>query len=84
MHEVERVKKKTCNFVEKLVDAKITKIGIYRYREKGKYPYIYNWKKGNRDIGILFKKRVNSLFTNKKAYCNVVHNKHHSTKQNII
>lgn len=25
MHEVERVKKKTCNFVEKLVDAKITK-----------------------------------------------------------
>lgn len=44
MYEVERVKEKVCNSVEKLVDAEITKIGKYRYREKGKYPYIYKWK----------------------------------------
>ncbi len=68
----------------KIEGEKITKIGKYRYREKGKYPYIYKWKKGNREIGILLKKRVNSLFTNKKACCNVINNKQHSTKQNII
>ncbi|PRT35440.1 hypothetical protein C6357_28630 [Bacillus wiedmannii] len=68
----------------KIEGEKITKIGKYRYREKGKYPYIYKWEKGNREIGILFKRRVNSLFTNKKACCNVIHNKHHSTKQNIF
>ncbi|PFQ29158.1 hypothetical protein COC63_12415 [Bacillus cereus] len=60
------------------------KIGKYRYREKGKYPYIYKWKKGNREIGILLKKCANSLFTKGNACCNVVHNKQHSTKQNII
>ncbi|PFJ10050.1 hypothetical protein COI87_19825 [Bacillus thuringiensis] len=60
------------------------RIGKYRYREKGKYPYIYKWKKGNREIGILLKKYVNSLFTKDNACCNVVNNKHHSTKQNTI
>lgn len=41
MYEVEGVKKQIYNFVEMLGNAKITKIGKYRYREKGKYPYIY-------------------------------------------
>ncbi len=44
MYEVERANKYICNFVEKIVEEKTKKIGKYRYREKGKYPYIYKWK----------------------------------------
>jgi hypothetical protein len=62
----------------------MNKIGIKGYREKGKYPFRDIGKNRNRDIGILFKKCIKSLFTKDKACCNVIHNKHHSTKQNII
>lgn len=44
MSEIEKVKKYICNFVERIEDGKTKKIGKYRYREKGKYPYIYKWK----------------------------------------
>lgn len=35
-------------FLEEIVDAKITKIGKYRYREKGNIPISIS---GNREIG---------------------------------